>query len=346
MIVLGIETSCDETGVGIVRDGEIVANQLASSIAEHRPFGGIIPEIAARAHAESIDQVLKAAMAEAKIDWSDLDAVAVAGGPGLVPCLAVGAQSAKSLAETLAIPVFALNHLIAHCVIATYRNPLESPLADVTEIHYPLIALIVSGGHCALYLVNSFTDSITLLGTTVDDAPGDCFDKVGRAFGLDYPAGPLIDQIAQTGNPQAIVFPQAFTESQYLHQHRWDFSFSGIKTAVVRYQGPEPLADVLASFSLAVTEVLAAKTVSAAESCAVSQIVVGGGFSANSMLRKTLAERAQSADLQVFFPKMQYCTDQGAMVAKLGFELFASGTPASALDFTVDSVLKLDQIML
>jgi N6-L-threonylcarbamoyladenine synthase len=306
---------------------------------QHQRFGGIIPEIAARAHLESIEFVIDQALTEAQLQLDEIEVIGVAAGPGLAAASAVGVQFGKSLAQSLKIPIYGVNHIIAHCDIATMLNDQPNP-----ELRYPLIALIVSGGHCTLYLVNNFSDAITVLGSTLDDAPGECFDKVGRFWGLDYPAGPIIDRLAQTGNPQAVEFPQGLTAPKFLPNHRFDFSFSGVKSAVTRYSGDADLPDLAASFSNAVVSVLVNKTLDAANTYKVKQIVVGGGFSANSMLRQQMSEAALRQNCEAFFPPLKYCTDNGAMIAKLTFDLAATGVSPSPIDFTIDSAMPADLI--
>ena len=231
-LVLGIETSCDETGVGIVRGTELLANVIASSMDEHARFGGVVPEIAARAHLEALESTLHAAVEQAGIALTDLDAVAVTSGPGLSGALMVGVGAAKALALALDRPFYAVNHLVGHVGADILHDP---GAVDRGELELPTIALLVSGGHTSLLLVRSLTDDVELLGETIDDAAGEAFDKVARLLGLPYPGGPQIDRVAADGDPTAVRFPRGLTLPKDLVAHRYDFSFSGLKTAVARH---------------------------------------------------------------------------------------------------------------
>lgn len=347
-LVLGIETSCDETGVGLVRGtpsggAELLGDALASSVDEHARFGGIIPEIASRAHLEAMVPTLDRALAAAAgVALADVDAVAVTAGPGLVGPLTVGTAAAKALALALDRPLYGVNHIIAHAVVDTL---VHGPFPE------RVVALVVSGGHASLLLLDD-TVRVTELGSTLDDAPGEAFDKVGRLLGLPYPGGPHIDRLAREGDPEAIRFPRGLTAAKDQAEHAADFSFSGLKTAVARWvearqdAGQElPLADVAASFSAAVADVLTAKTVAACRAHDVSTLVIGGGFSANSQLRDLAAERCAPAGIELRVPPIRLCTDNGAMIAALGAAVAARGLPPSPPDFGVDSTLPLTQVI-
>ncbi|HEX7834907.1 MAG TPA: tRNA (adenosine(37)-N6)-threonylcarbamoyltransferase complex transferase subunit TsaD, partial [Pseudolysinimonas sp.] len=230
-LVLGIETSCDETGIGIVRGTELLANAIASSMEEHARYGGVVPEVAARAHLEALRPTLDAALAEAGVTLPELDAIAVTSGPGLAGALMVGVGAAKALALSLGKPLYAVNHLVGH----VGADLLHEPGATSEPLELPTVALLVSGGHTSLLLVRSLTDDVELLGETVDDAAGEAFDKVARLLGLPYPGGPEIDRAANGGDPDAIRFPRGLTAPKDQEKHRYDFSFSGLKTAVARW---------------------------------------------------------------------------------------------------------------
>jgi N6-L-threonylcarbamoyladenine synthase len=344
-VVLGIETSCDETGVALVRvDGErseLLADVVASSMDEHARFGGIIPEIASRAHLEQMIPTLTAAMQTADVDLGQVDAIAVTAGPGLVGPLTVGAAGAKALAVGLQRPLYGVNHVVGHAVV---DELVHGPFGD------RVMALVVSGGHSSLLLIDD-TIGVTELGQTLDDAAGEAFDKVGRLLGLPYPGGPHIDRLARDGDPNAIRFPRGLTAAKDQAKHATDFSFSGLKTAVARWvesrqdAGQEiPLNDVAASFSDAVSDVLTAKTIAACHTHGVDTLVVGGGFSANSQLREMLAQRCAEADIELRIPPIRYCTDNGAMIAALGAAALRRDLPPSSLDLPVDSSMPLTQV--
>ena len=345
-LVLGIETSCDETGAAVVRvDDEahvLLADVVASSMDEHARFGGIIPEIASRAHLEQMIPVVSAALQRAEVELGDLDAVAVTAGPGLVGPLTVGAAAAKALAVGLEVPLLGVNHVVGHAVVDELVHGL-----------FPdrLMALVVSGGHSSLLLLDD-TLRVTELGQTLDDAAGEAFDKVGRLLGLPYPGGPHIDRLAREGDPEAIRFPRGLTAAKDQAAHATDFSFSGLKTAVARWvearqdAGQEiPLTDVAASFSAAVSDVLTAKTIAACRAHGVETLVIGGGFSANSQLRDMAAARCAEAGIDLRIPPIRYCTDNGAMIAAMGAAVLRRGMPPSALDLPVDSSMPLTQVL-
>lgn len=327
-IVLGIETSCDETGIGIVRGQTLLANHVATSVEEHARFGGVVPEIASRAHLEAMEPALDAALREAGISINDVDAVAVTSGPGLIGALLVGVASAKALALALGVPLYGVNHLTAHVAVDVLEHgPLD-----------PSIALLVSGGHSSLLSVPSLTGEITVLGRTIDDAAGEAFDKIARTLGLPFPGGPEIDKAARDGKV-TIDFPRGLTAARDQEEHRFDFSFSGLKTAVSRWVKAEQdagrsinIADVAASFQEAVVDVLTAKAIAAAKAEGMESLLIGGGVAANSRLRAMAAERCQQAGLKLRTPSPGLCTDNGAMVAALGAEYLRTGRAASSLD--------------
>ncbi len=342
-LVLGIETSCDETGIGIVRGRELLANVIASSMDEHARYGGVVPEVAARAHLEALRPALTEAVATAGIDLSDLDAVAVTSGPGLAGALMVGVGAAKALALSLDKPLYAVNHLVGHvgADVLGAEGPLE----------YPTIALLVSGGHTSLLLVRDLTSDVELLGETIDDAAGEAFDKVARILGLPYPGGPHIDRVAHDGDPKAIRFPRGLTLPKDMEKHRYDFSFSGLKTAVARWvevrrdAGEEiPVADVAASFREAVVDVLTSKAIKACQDYEVPRLLLGGGVVANARLREVATERAQAAGVELRIPEFSLCTDNGAMIAALASELIMEGAEPSSLSFGADSTLPVTDI--
>jgi N6-L-threonylcarbamoyladenine synthase len=341
-LVLGIETSCDETGVGIVRGTELLANSIASSMEEHARYGGVVPEVAARAHLEALGPTIRAALAEASVDLADLDAVAVTSGPGLAGALMVGVGAAKALALSLEKPIFAVNHLVGH---------VGADLLGDRPLETPSIALLVSGGHTSLLLVRDLDSDVELLGETIDDAAGEAFDKVGRLLGLPYPGGPEIDRAAVGGDPDAIRFPRGLTRPKDLQRHRYDFSFSGLKTAVARWVEhreasgePVPLADVAASFREAVVDVLVSKAVAACTELGVPRLLLGGGVVANRRLREVAQQRADAAGIALRIPPLSLCTDNGAMIAALGARLIMAGHAPSTLDFGADSTLPVTDI--
>ncbi|WP_333811402.1 tRNA (adenosine(37)-N6)-threonylcarbamoyltransferase complex transferase subunit TsaD [Timonella senegalensis] len=338
-LILGIESSCDETGVALVRGNELLFDAVASSMDEHARFGGIIPEVASRAHLEAMIPTLRRALSEANVDLSDVDAVAVTAGPGLVGPLTIGASAAKALALAINKPLYGVNHVVGHAAVDKLVH------GDFPE---KFMALVVSGGHSSLLLVDDIATGVNELGSTLDDAAGEAFDKVGRLLGLPYPGGPHIDRLAREGNPAAIKFPRALTSKKDQAKHMYDFSFSGLKTAVARWvesrqdAGLEiPLNDVAASFADAVADVLTAKTIAACELHGVDTLVVGGGFSANSQLRDMAAERCAQAGITLRIPPIKYCTDNGAMIAALGSSLVAAGVTPSNFDIPVDSSMPL-----
>jgi N6-L-threonylcarbamoyladenine synthase len=342
-LVLGIETSCDETGIGIVRGRELLANVISSSMDEHARYGGVVPEVAARAHLEALAPAIREAVSRAGIQLDDLDAVAVTSGPGLAGALMVGVGAAKALALSLDKPLFAVNHLVGHvgADVLGAEGPLE----------YPTIALLVSGGHTSLLLVRDLTSDVEMLGETIDDAAGEAFDKVARILGLPYPGGPHIDRVAAEGDPKAIRFPRGLSLPKDMDAHRYDFSFSGLKTAVARWvevrkdAGEEvPIADVAASFREAVIDVLVTKAVAACTDLGVPRLLLGGGVTANARLREVAAERTTAAGIELRIPAFELCTDNGAMIAALASELIMDGAEPSSLTFGADSTLPATHI--
>ncbi|MGW4424980.1 tRNA (adenosine(37)-N6)-threonylcarbamoyltransferase complex transferase subunit TsaD [Streptosporangium sp. NPDC004631] len=322
-VVLGIETSCDETGVGIVADGLPAGEALASSMEEHARFGGVVPEIAARAHLESLVPCVRKAFADSGLTPSDVDAIAVTAGPGLATALQTGVAAAKAFALAWNVPLYGVHHLAGHVA------------ADTLE-HGPLpvrcVALIVSGGHTSLLLLDDLArDPIVHLGDTRDDAAGEAFDKVARLLGLPYPGGPAVSRVALEGDPRAIAFPRAMPGG-------YAFSFSGLKAAVARHveRGPVSVADVAASFQEAVVDVLTRKAVAACRDHGVGTLVVVGGVAANARLRELAAERCARAGVELRIPSPRLCTDNGAMIAAVGGLLHEAGEPACSLTLSVD----------
>jgi N6-L-threonylcarbamoyladenine synthase len=340
-LVLGIETSCDETGVGIVRGSTLLADAIASSVDEHARFGGVVPEVASRAHLHSMVPTIDRALSTAGIAAADVDAVAVTAGPGLTGALLVGVAAAKAYALALGKPLYGVNHLSAHVAVDLLEH---GPLAE------PCIALLVSGGHSSLLLVPRVGgEDVTELGATVDDAAGEAYDKVARLLGLPFPGGPPIDRLAREGDRAAIAFPRGMTGQ---HDAPFAFSFSGLKTSVARWVEarqragePVPTADVAASFQEAVVDVLTAKAVRAAREQGVGHLIIGGGVAANSRLRALAEQRCAAAGIVLRIPRPGLCTDNGAMVAALGAQLMAHGATPSGLDIPADSALPITDVL-
>ena len=341
-IVLGIETSCDETGVGIVRGTTLLADAVASSVVEHARFGGVVPEVASRAHLEAMVSTVHRACRTAATSLRDVDAVAVTAGPGLTGALLVGVAAAKAYALALDKPLFGVNHLSAHVAVDLLEHgPLDEPC----------IALVVSGGHSSLLRVPRIGgQELDELGATVDDAAGEAFDKVARLLGLPFPGGPYIDRAAQEGDPGAIAFPRGMTGPG---DPPFAFSFSGLKTAVARWVEARqrageavPVADVAAAFQEAVVDVLTAKAVRAARENGIGHLVLGGGVAANSRLRALAEQRCADAGLRLRVPRAGLCTDNGAMVAALGVQLVAAGAQPSTLDISADSSLPITRVLI
>lgn len=323
MNILGVETSCDETSAAVVHDGtEILSNIVSSQIDLHRPYGGVVPELASRQHLALIQPVIEQAMAAARCEFSALDAVAATFGPGLASSLLIGLNTAKGIALRLGKPFLAINHLEAHL----YSPVLSERATDV----FPMVSLIVSGGHTMLVLVRAIGDH-TLLGQTLDDAAGEAFDKVAKLLGLRYPGGPEIDRLAQQGDPQAIAFPRSM-----LDDPSHNFSFSGLKTSVLYYLKKHPdvsVPDVCASFQEAVVDVLVGKTLRAAEQTGVTVITASGGVSINRRFRQRLREECNRRGFRLLLASASLCTDNAAMIAALAWHKLRQGVPT---DWTVD----------
>jgi len=331
--VLGIETSCDETAIAVVEDGrEVLSNLISSQVDLHARFGGVVPEVAARAHIEALNPLLQEALEQAGVGFGDLDAVSVTIGPGLVGALLVGVAAAKSVALVTGKPFIGVNHLEGH----VYANFLEHGPPEP-----PYVALIVSGGHTMIVHMRD-RHSYEVLGQTLDDAAGEAFDKVARFMGLGFPGGPAVDALSQAGDPAAIRFPRAMADSGDL-----DFSLSGLKTAVMRYvkterasgREPDP-ADLAASFQEAVVDVQVSKTIQAALESEVGTVLLGGGVVANTRLRERMLGAGDREGLRVLFPSLPLCTDNGAMIACAGFYRLQAGE-TTPLDAEADPGLPL-----
>lgn len=322
--ILGIETSCDETSVAVVDDGRRVrCNLTATQFDLHAKYGGVVPEIASRAHLEKLDPLIEEALAQAACTPDAVDAIAVTQMPGLIGSLLIGVTAAKTLAWAWDKPLVGVNHIHAHATSAAI---------ELTEDPWPAVALVVSGGHTSLYHVRDYED-ISLLGATIDDAAGEAFDKIASILRLGFPGGPIVDKRAAAGNPNSAKFPRTMLAADSL-----DFSFSGLKTAVLyRVHGPgkttggleklsdQQISDICAAFSAAVVDVLVEKTMRAVAKTGVRTVVVGGGVAANSMLRTRLSERCTKEGLALHLTPMRHCTDNGAMIAAQGYHLFAKG---------------------
>ncbi|HXE75664.1 MAG TPA: tRNA (adenosine(37)-N6)-threonylcarbamoyltransferase complex transferase subunit TsaD [Candidatus Xenobia bacterium] len=366
--ILAIESSCDETAAAVVADGtRILSNVISSQIDLHAKYGGVVPELASRAHLEKIVPVVREACEQAGVAYRDVDAIAVTRGPGLVGSLLVGVSYAKAMAWSLGKPLVGVNHLEGH-VHAVLLEAAQK--GELERIEFPLVTLIVSGGHTHLYHVNrepleradAFRYSYKLVGHTVDDAAGEAYDKVAKLLALGYPGGPVIDRLARRGNPEAV----RFTRPNLKRGRAYDFSFSGIKTAVVRFverdglraeadhrrtalrDAPRPVEelcsqrtlDLLASFQHAVVEDLTARTLAAADDFHSRAVFVSGGVAANSLLRKVFAEECAGRGVPVFFPSVQLSTDNAAMIAAAAWPRFLAGEFAG-LDLNADPALKL-----
>ena len=351
-LVLGIESSCDETGVGIVRGTTLLANTVSTSMDEHVRFGGVIPEIASRAHLDAMVPTLTEALATAGVTLEDVDALAVTSGPGLAGALMVGVCAAKALAVATCKPLYAINHLVAHVGVGllddgVYGGALPGELG----------ALLVSGGHTEILRVRNIASDVELLGSTIDDAAGEAYDKVARLLGLGYPGGPAIDRLAKEGDPRAFRFPRGLTQPKYMGSpeapgpHRYDWSFSGLKTAVARCVEqhdaagkPVPVADIAASFQEAVVDVVTSKAILACREHGLRNLLLGGGVAANSQLRELTAERCADAGISLAVPPFSLCTDNGAMVAALAARVIMDGRSPSELSFAPDSSLPVTTV--
>ncbi|MET3804828.1 N6-L-threonylcarbamoyladenine synthase [Nakamurella sp. UYEF19] len=350
-VILGIESSCDETGAGLVRltdsGPELLGHEIASSSDQHARFGGVVPEIASRAHLESISATVHSAFAKAGVRRGEIDAIAVTSGPGLAGALLVGVAAAKAYAAAWEVPLFGVNHLAGHVAADTLEHGL---------LPSPTLALLVSGGHTQLLRIDDLAGrtaaggpGITEIGTTVDDAAGEAYDKVARLLGLGYPGGPIIDELAAAGDPTAIRFPRGLTGPQ---DSRHDFSFSGLKTAVARFVegiersgGVVPVEDVCASFQEAVADVLTAKTVRAATDLGVGTVVIAGGVAANGRLRSLAQERCAAAGIQLRVPRPGLCTDNGAMIAAVGAHVVAAGARPSSPFLTGNPAMLVSEVL-
>jgi N6-L-threonylcarbamoyladenine synthase len=317
VIVLGIETSCDETGVAVIDDDRVRANVLASQTDLHARFGGVVPELASRQHLVSLNILLAQALDDAGIGLADVEGIAVTTGPGLIGALLVGVAAAKGIAGVLDVPLIGVNHLEGH---------VEAAFLERDDLATPLIALVVSGGHTLITLVPE-RGRFEILGQTIDDAAGEAFDKIARYIGLGFPGGPEIDRLATQGNPSAYSFPRA-----KMNDADYDFSYSGLKTAVIRWIREQQeaevdinAADLAASFQEAVVDVQVAKTMRAAEERGVKTVVIAGGVAANSRLRARMHEEGQKRGIDVVSPSPLLCTDNGAMIAAAGLRRLAAG---------------------
>ncbi|MET3946454.1 N6-L-threonylcarbamoyladenine synthase [Arthrobacter sp. UYCu512] len=371
-LVLGIESSCDETGVGIVRGTRLLTNTVSSSMDEHVRFGGVIPEIASRAHLDAFVPTLRAALAEAGVTLEDIDAIAVTSGPGLAGALMVGVCAAKALAVATGKPLYAINHLVAHVGVGLLQPDDGGPQAfagsaaaaggrgsTVPRNGLPenLGALLISGGHTEILRIRNITADVELLGSTIDDAAGEAYDKVARLLGLGYPGGPAIDTLARTGNAKAIRFPRGLSQPKYMGSadepgpHRYDWSFSGLKTAVARCveqfeaRGETvPVADIAAAFQEAVVDIITSKAVLACRENGITDLLLGGGVAANSRLRQLTEQRCSAAGIRLTVPPLALCTDNGAMVAALGAQLVMAGIAPSGLGFAPDSSMPVTTV--
>lgn len=327
MLVLGVESSCDECAIAVVRDGrDILSNKIATQIDFHKPYSGVVPELASRMHTEWIFEVYEAALSEAGVSDADIDAIAVTSKPGLLGSLAVGVSFAKTLAYTLDIPVIGVDHILAH---------LYAPLLEA-DIEYPFIGLLVSGGHSLICHAKAF-DDIEVLGASIDDACGEAFDKVAKHYELGYPGGVVIDNLAQKGNPKAFTFPDS---NLYKGAHTYDVSYSGLKTAVINQldqfhnEGHEKsIENICASFQKRAIDMIVKRLLLAVNDLGIKTVVAGGGVAANSYLRKRLADEK---DINVFFPSLKLCTDNGAMIAGLGYHYLNRGDE-SGLDLKAEA---------
>lgn len=327
MIVLGIETSCDETAVAVLKDGKILSNIVASQINIHKKFGGVVPEIAARHHLSNLPIVFENAIEKANIKLEDIDLIAVTHGPGLIGALLVGISFAKGLSLRLNKPIIGVNHIIGH----VYANYIAYP-----ELRPPFLVLMVSGGHTEILLVKE--DEIKVLGKTVDDAVGEAFDKVARMLGLGYPGGPEIEKLAKSGNENKFTFPKPMLDS-----NNYNFSFSGLKTAVLytlkKLGDNIPKEDIAASFQKTVADILLSKTFKAAKDYKIDKVVFAGGVAANMYLRNKALELSEKNNIQVLIPPLQFCTDNAGMIAMAGYKLYTEKGIVS--DLTLEAVPNL-----
>jgi len=315
MLVLGIESSCDETAAAVVKTGKMLSNVIASQIKAHSKYGGVVPEIASRKHIEAINPVIEQALSDAGVGLGEIEGIAVTRGPGLIGSLLIGLATAKALAFALNIPLVGVNHLEGHIAASFLAEKVPE---------FPFAALVVSGGHTNIYLVKNYHD-FQLIGQTRDDAAGEAFDKAAKLLNLGYPGGIVIDRIAKGGNPQAVAFPRAMKDSV-------DFSFSGLKTSLLtmlkkrgRDFSAEELPDIAASYQEAIVDVLVEKTMRAAQDNDIRQVVVCGGVAANGRLREKFADAASKNKIDLFIPQIILCTDNAAMIAAVGEIMLKSG---------------------
>ncbi len=317
--ILAIESSCDETAAAVVTDGrQVQSNIIYSQIALHTVYGGVVPEIASRKHVEKVNQVVRAAIDEAGITWDDIDAVAVTYGPGLVGALLVGVSAAKALAYAKKKPLVGVNHIEGH-IAANY--------IEHSDLKPPFMCMVASGGHSHLVYVKDY-NTFEIVGKTRDDAAGEAFDKVARAIGLGYPGGPKVDKLAREGNPRAIDFPRA-----YMEDAPYDFSFSGLKSAVLNYLNSCEMkhievnkADVAASFQQAVVDVLTDNSIRAAKAYSCTSLALAGGVASNSSLRDSLQKACEHENIRFYHPSSVFCTDNAAMIGVAGYHAFMCGT--------------------
>lgn len=338
MFILGIDTSCDETAASVVADGRnILSNVVSSQVDIHKRYGGVVPELASRSHIEAILPVVERALGDAMIEVTDLSAIAVTKGPGLIGSLLVGVSVAKAVSYATGIPLVAVNHLEGHIASIFLEE----------KVSFPFVSLVVSGGHTSLYYVKDFGE-YEELGRTRDDAAGEAYDKVAKFLNLGYPGGPIIDRVAKEGDPNAVKFPRPYLPKSI------DFSFSGLKTAVVNYMGEIErlghfprrkgkeigIADIAASFQQAVIDVLIYKVLKAAEKKKTKGVVLSGGVAANSSLRREIMDKAKEEGLKVYIPSPGLCTDNAAMIASIGYHYHKRGIHAS-LDLNPEAYLPL-----
>lgn len=335
ILILGIESSCDETAASVVRNGrEILSNVISSQIELHKVYGGVVPEIASRKHIEKINQVIEEALEEAKTELQDIDAIAVTYGPGLVGALLVGVAAAKAIAYGAKKPLVGVHHIEGH---------VSANFIEHKDLEPPFLCLIVSGGHTHLVIVKDYGE-YEIIGKTRDDAAGEAFDKVARAIGLGYPGGPKIDKLSKEGNPEAIAFPRAkIADSEY------DFSFSGLKSSVLNYLNSCSMkgeavckADVAASFQAAVVDVLVSHTIAAAKEYGFDRVALAGGVASNSGLREGMEKACRENGLRLSYPSPVYCTDNGAMIGVAGYYEYKKGT-RHGWDLNAVPSLKLGQ---
>jgi N6-L-threonylcarbamoyladenine synthase len=336
--VLAIETSCDETSVAIVKGRTILSNIISSQIKVHQPYGGVVPELASRNHLEQINICLDQALTQSGINWSEIDAIASTAAPGLVGSLLVGLSAAKTLSLLKKLPFLGIHHLEGHLFAGCLAHPQLNP---------PFLCLLVSGGHTCLIAVKDWAD-YQLLGTTRDDAAGEAFDKVARLLGLGYPGGPVIDRLSKKGDPQSFKLPEGKISLPDGGFHPYDMSFSGLKTAVLKLvqklEDPLPVEDLCASFQFTVAHSLTKRAINCALDQNFTKIVIGGGVAANSQLRQQLTQSAQKHSLEVYFPPLDLCTDNAAMIAYAGAEHLSRGR-ISPLTLGVSSRMAITDVL-